>query len=83
MHHAVEQQVLKKYPGVITESELHSLANLRGISKGVNAETHLRAIRKDWNAFYRRHPHVTKQQLLDKATEIDAKYGHLYDPPIR
>jgi hypothetical protein len=45
--------------------------------------THLRAIRKEWNAFYDQHPRATKEQLLDKATEIDNKYGHLFDPPIR
>ena len=84
MHHGVEQQVLDRYPGLITAAELHSLENLRGIPKGANAKTHLREIRKEWNAFYRQHPdHVTKEQLLDKATEIDEKYGHLFDPPIR
>jgi hypothetical protein len=68
---------------IITESELHSLDNLRGIPKGTNSDTHLRAIRKEWNAFYDQHPRATKEQLLDKATEIDDKYGHLFDPPIR
>jgi hypothetical protein len=84
VHHSVEQQVLDRYPGVITETELHSLENLRGIPKGSNAQTHLREIRKEWNAFYRQHPErATKEQLLDKATEIDNKFGHLFDPPIR
>ncbi len=84
VHHAVEQQVLDRYPGVLTDSELHSLENLRGIPNGANAQTHLREIRKEWNAFYRQHPeHATKEQLLDKATEIDNKYGHLFGPPIR
>jgi hypothetical protein len=84
VHHGVEQHVLDRYPGAITESELHSLDNLRGIPKGANAQTHLREIRKEWNAFYRQHPErATKEQLLDKASEIDRKYGHLFDPPIR
>ncbi len=80
----IEQQALKKYPGVLTENELHSLENLRGIPTSANAKTHLREIRKEWNEFYRQHPeHATKEQLLDKATEIDDKYGRLFDPPIR
>lgn len=83
IHHGVGQQVLDHYPGVITKSELHSLENLRGVPKDINSETHLRAIRKEWNAFYDQHPLATKEQLLDKATEIDDKYGHLFDPPVR
>lgn len=33
VHHAVEQQVLKRYPGVVKNEEMHSLENLRGIPK--------------------------------------------------
>lgn len=33
VHHAVEQQVLKRYPGVVKNDEMHSLENLRGIPK--------------------------------------------------
>lgn len=84
VHHGIEQRVLKKYPGVLTESELHSLENLRGIPKTANSEFHLKTIRKEWDAFYKQHPEqVTKEQLLDKATEIDEKYRRLFDPPIR
>ena len=57
--------------------------NLRGIPKDANAETHLSEIRKKWNAFYKQHPRATKEQLLDKATEIDDKDGHDFDPPVR
>jgi hypothetical protein len=84
VHHGIERQALTKYPGVLTRSELHSLENLRGIPKDANAKTHLRQIRKEWNSFYRQHPKLaTKEELLEKATEIDNKYGHLFDPPIR
>ena len=41
VHHAVEQQVLKRYPGVVTEAEIHSLENLRGIPKALNSDLHL------------------------------------------
>ena len=33
VHHAIEQQVLTKYPGVLTEAEIHSLENFRGAER--------------------------------------------------
>jgi len=83
VHHEIEQQVQTRYPGVLTESELHSLENLRRIPKDTNAETHLSAIRREWNRFYDHHPTATKDEILEKATEIDNKYGHFFHPPIR
>jgi hypothetical protein len=84
VHHAVEQRVLTRYPGVVTEAEMHSLENLRGIPSTVNREVHLIAIRTEWNRFYELHPTTaTKQQLLDYATKIDNMFGHLFLPPIR
>ena len=84
VHHAVEHGVLTKFPGVVTEEEIHSLENLRGIPKGVNTEVHLRQIRIEWNRFYR--PFIdtdtvpTKAQLLQKATEIDSIFGSRFVP---
>lgn len=85
VHHAVEQQVLKKhYPNLdISWNEMHSLDNLRGIPDEVNGELHLSKIRTEWNKFYRNNPDATKQELLDKATEIDEKFGHQFTPPVR
>ncbi|MED5526903.1 MAG: hypothetical protein VX447_19415 [Pseudomonadota bacterium] len=83
VHHAVEQQVQKRYPGIVSESEMHSLENLRGIPKDINSDVHLSKIRKEWNKFYRQNPSPTKEQLLDKATEIDNKYGAQFNPPTR
>lgn len=84
VHHAVEQQVLRRYPGVFTESEMHTLANLRGIPKGeINNRIHLGVIRKLWNRFYKAFPKPTKEQLIDWATHIDGRHGHLFNPPIR
>src|SRR3954454_3997782 len=83
VHHAVEQQVQVRYPGVVSDSKLHSLDNLRGIPKEINSDVHLSEIRKEWNRFYRTHPEPTQQQLLDKATEIDDKYGTQFKPPVR
>jgi len=82
VHHAVEQQTLTRYPGVVTESEIHSLENLRGIPNEINPEVHLSNIRKEWNQFYRQNPAPTQQQLLQKATEIDLKYGWRFTPPV-
>lgn len=82
VHHAIEQQVLKRYLGILNESEIHSLENLRGIPKELNSDLHLSKIRREWNAFYRTHPNPTKQELLNKASEIDQKFGSQFNPPI-
>ncbi len=37
VHHAVEQAVLNRFPGVVTKSEMHSLENLRGIPVNINS----------------------------------------------
>jgi len=81
VHHAVEQQVLIRYPGIISEEEIHSLENLRGIPNELNSDLHLGRIRKEWNRFYKTNPKPTKEKLLEKATEIDLKYGKLFKPP--
>jgi RHS repeat-associated protein len=84
VHHAVEQQVLTRYPNVFSESEIHSLGNLRGIPKELNPEVHLSRIRTMWNEFYRSHPTVTptlKEEILKKAAEIDREVGGVFLPP--
>ncbi len=83
VHHAVEQQVKKRYPDLVSDSELHSLENLRGIPKEINSDVHLSKVRKEWNKFYRENPSPTKQQLLDKATNIDNQFGSQFTPPVR
>jgi hypothetical protein len=85
VHHAVEKQVLDRFPGTVTESEMHSLENLRGVPVELNSDLHLSKIRTEWNRFYKtfeaRGMVPTKEQLLRKATEIDAKYGLHFNPP--
>jgi hypothetical protein len=81
VHHAVEQQTLKRYPGIVSEVEMHSIENLRGIPKEISSDLHQSQIRREWNQFYRQNPNASKQQLLQKATEIDAKYGSQFKPP--
>jgi uncharacterized Zn-binding protein involved in type VI secretion len=83
VHHAVEQQVQIRYPGVVKDSELHSLENLRGIPKELNSELHLSFVRKEWNRFYKLNPTATKSGLLDKATEIDGIIGKKFLPPVK
>lgn len=82
VHHAVEQQVLTRYPGIVTEAEMYSLENLRGIPNELNSDLHLSQIRREWNQFYRQNPNPTKDQLLQKATEIDGKLGNQFNPPV-
>lgn len=85
MHRAVEQQTLTKFPGVVTKEEIHSLENLRGIPNDLNAQVHLSEIRIEWNQFYKQFRESgtspTKAQLLQKATEIDQKFGSKFKPP--
>ena len=83
VHHAVEQQALKRYGGEVSAREMHSLENLRGIPKTDNPKLHLKQIRREWDAFYREHPNATREQLLEHATRIDDKFGQLFDPPVR
>lgn len=80
VHHAIEQQVMTRYPGVISETELHSLENLRGIPHNANSTLHLREIRREWDNFYASHPSASKEQLLQKAGDIDRKYYKDFRP---
>lgn len=82
VHHAIEQQVQKLYPGVISTEELHSIGNLRGIPKDKNKELHLRQLRDEWNRFYETHPTATREELNEKVADIDRQYGGEFDPPV-
>ncbi len=83
VHHAVEQQVAKRYPGLFTKAEINSLENLRGIPLDRNNELHLSIIRRLWNRFYKNNPNPTRDDLLRQATKIDDDYGHLFDPVLK
>ncbi len=84
VHHAIEQNVLKRYPGLFTEAELHSLANLRGIPNAFNNRVHLSAIRRAWDRFYETHPAgvATKEDFLEYARKIDIEFGGTFEPPL-
>lgn len=84
VHHALEQQTLTRYPGIFSSEEIHSLENLRGIPLNLDSTLHKSILRKEWDSFYRSTPatQVTRQSLLDKATEMDRKFGHLFVPTL-
>jgi hypothetical protein len=75
---AIPQAILTKYPGLFTVSEIHSLANLRGIPNAINSKVHLSQIATEWNAFYRQFPNATRSQIIDQAAKLDAKYSAVF-----
>jgi RHS repeat-associated protein len=80
IHHAVEQQVLDRYPGVLTEAEMHDSSNLIGVPADINGDIHLSMVRKEWDEFYATHPTVTPAELRAKAADIDNRYGNMFTP---
>jgi hypothetical protein len=86
VHHAIPQAVFDtKYPGLITEAQLHSLENLRGIPNSLrhgNVSLH-QNITNQWAEFYRAFPNATLDDVLDFTKQIDDEFGHLFIPPIR
>ena len=83
VHHAVEQQVLTRYPGVVSETQMHSLENLRGIPNARNSDLHLSQIRRECNQLYRQNSNPSAEELLNKATEIDSSYDTQFYPSVR
>ncbi|NYE95002.1 hypothetical protein FHU41_001223 [Psychromicrobium silvestre] len=85
VHHAIEQQVLKKYPGLFTKEQLNSLFNLRGIPIEVNSAVHLKAIRDEWDDFYEAHPPsvITPEAVIDFKVYLDKKYGDQFNPKVK
>ncbi|MGO4186811.1 SpvB/TcaC N-terminal domain-containing protein [Pseudarthrobacter sp. TAF60_1] len=83
VHHAVPQRVAKLYPGRFTESELHSVENLRGIPNEINRTVHLKQISKIWNQFFRANPNATREALIAEAKSVDEMFGGQFNPPIR
>ncbi|MBM7585885.1 hypothetical protein JOC86_002427 [Bacillus pakistanensis] len=83
VHHAIEQQILKRHPNLFSLDEIHALENLRGIPKEVNNNIHLSKIRRDWNRFYRNNPNPTKEEVINYMIELDKKYGENFNPPVK
>lgn len=83
VHHAIEQQILKRYPNLFSLEEIHALENLRGIPKEINNDIHLSQIRRDWNSFYRNNPDPTREEVINYMIELDKKYGEYFNPPVK
>ena len=86
VHHAVPQAVFDtKYPGLISEAQLHSLENLRGIPNGAlyrGLPAHA-AITAEWKRFYLLNPTATLTEILSFSKGVDNQFGHLFIPPLR
>jgi hypothetical protein len=67
VHHAIELQVLDKYPGVYTEAELNALANMRGVPPELlgRKQLHNSEIRSKWDQAYDRLDAELKQRQLE------------------
>ena len=83
VHHAIPQFVWRNRPNILSESELHSLENLRGIPKD-NPDFH-QTITNRWAQFYADFPDLdfTSEQVFNFAKAIDDEFGHLFIPPVR
>ena len=82
VHHAVPRAVLTKYPGLFQESEIHAYENLRGIPNEINREVHAKRITGEWGRFFKENPKATRSDILQKADDIDRRYGHQFKPPV-
>jgi hypothetical protein len=87
VHHAVPRAVLDKYPSLgIQNGQMHSVENLRGISKDAltasGAKVHT-TITNLWNTWYAQNPNATLANIQDYANFIDNLYGHQFIPPVR
>ena len=85
VHHSIEQQVIKRYPGLFPAEEINAYDMLRGIPKDINSKVHLSDIRIEWNNFYKKvdagEIALTKENFLNKALEIDKLFGSQFQPP--
>jgi hypothetical protein len=83
VHHAVEQQILEKYPGLFSPKELNELGNLRGIPKELDDLLHKTQLRKQWDTFYKSHAIPTREEVVDYAKSLDSELGHNFEPPVK
>lgn len=82
IHHGVEQIYLSSRKGEFDWTMIHSLEALRGIPIKLARVLHGRVIQLRWNDFRRRNPTPSNEEILDFASEIDARYGQYFLPPI-
>lgn len=73
VHHAIELDVLNRYPGVFDAAELNALDNMRGIPPEFNDQLHLSRIRTDWNRHYNElDAIIAERKLIPGSPEYDA-----------
>jgi hypothetical protein len=82
VHHRIEQQVRTLYPGMISESQMHSIENLQGIKLNDVGSLHLRVLRREWTRFYKTHRNGSLEQILDFADDLDRRFGNKFLPPL-
>ena len=84
VHHAVPQAIQRRFQNLISNLEIHSIENLRGIPKNENGWMHLSMINTAWNGFLRdASTATTRQDILDYATKVDDMLGAMFLPPVR
>ncbi len=87
VHHAIPRHIQNKYPGLgIPDGQIHSVENLRGISKKaltVGGDKIHVEIGRMWNDFYIANPNATLDDLKQHALLIDNLYGSFFNPPVR
>lgn len=82
VHHAVPQDVLTRYPYFgITNDQMHSLENLRGIPN--NGSLDHQTITNYWQAFFNSNPNASYYEVMNYVKFIDDEFGHLFVPPVR
>jgi len=82
VHHAVPQAVLNKYPNLnLTQNQMHSLENLRGIPS--NGALDHQTITNYWASFYNTNPNANLNEIFEFTKFIDDEFGHLFIPPVR
>jgi len=83
VHHGVPQAVLKRYPGLFTEAEMHGLPNLRGIPNAINADLHLSKLNTAWARFYKKYPGAGRSDVEAFRGFLDRWFGNQFLPPVQ
>ena len=86
VHHAIPQDVFKKWPTLFDKKIKHSLDNLRGIPAEGASKLHQGEIHTLWNDFYEIYREAkvtpTKEAVEGMVKQIDELFGHRFNPPI-
>ncbi len=75
VHHAIELQVLDRYPGVFRADELNEFSNMRGISTELQSrrQLHNSKIREYWDRHYRElDSEISRRGLREGTPEYDS-----------